>query len=324
MFCGQMITGQRESAQAISDRAAGEVIASICVCTYRRPDGLRRLLESFTRQHDAPPFEVVIVDNDPAHSAREVADSFRDRLSVQYLNDPAACLATIRNHSIRAARGAFLAFADDDEEVVDTWLGTHHRMLHQTGAVAASGPVQYVFEERVPPGIRHCRLFKRPEIPAGRDLPWFWAFTGNAYIRRSALPDQRQPFREHYGTTGGEDVDCFKKMVDAGGRLIMSGPDAMVIEYREYDRARYTWVLRRALRNGGNLADMQWAHETRRAKFILALRSLKQGLAQAWRARRLEKTDPLAFVEQSIDASVNFGRFLSVFGYRYPEYGARR
>ena len=324
MFCRQMVTGQRESAQVLSDEQTGEVIASICVCTYRRPEGLRRLLESFTRQIDAPPFEVVIVDNDPAQSAREVAESFRDRLSVRYLNDPAPCLATIRNRSIQEARGAFLAFADDDEEVVDTWLGAHHRVLLQTGAVAASGPVRYEFDERVPPGIRQCRLFKRPDVPAGRDLPWFWAFTGNAYVRRSALPDQRQPFREHYGSTGGEDVDCFKKMVDAGGRLVMSGPAAMVIEYREYDRARYVWVLRRALRNGGNLADMQWAHETRRAKFILALRSLKQGLAQAWRARPLAKTDSQAFVEQSIDASVNFGRFLSVFGYRYPEYGARR
>jgi glycosyltransferase involved in cell wall biosynthesis len=319
-----MVTGQQESAQDLSDGHSGTVIASICVCTYRRPEGLRRLLDSFTRQQDAPPFEVVIVDNDPAHSARDIAESFRDRLSIQYVNDPSACLATIRNHSIRVARGAYLAFADDDEEVVGTWLATHHRILNQTGAVAASGPVRYEFDERVPPGIRQCRLFKRPEIPAGKDLPWFWAFTGNAYVRRSALPDQQRPFREHYGSTGGEDVDCFKKMVDAGGRLVMSGPDAMVIEHREYDRARYAWVLRRALRNGGNLSDMQWAHETRWARFILALRSLKQGLSQAWRARRLAKTDSLAFVEMSIDASVNFGRFLSVFGYRYPEYGARR
>lgn len=319
-----MVIAQQESRQEISGQADGSIVSSICVCTYRRPAGLHRLLESFTRLIDPPAFEVVVIDNDPDHGARAIAESFGDRLTVRYFTDPARCLATIRNRSIREARGTFLAFVDDDEEVVDTWLATHHRVLTQTGAVAASGPLRYMFDERTPPGIRECRLFKRPHIGEGHDLPWFWATTGNAYVRRDALPDPDKPFREHYGSTGGEDVDCFKKMADAGGRLVMSGPNASIIEHRPYDRARYAWVVRRALRNGGNLADMQWAHEKRLAKIHLALRSLKQGLSQAWKARRLSKIDSLAFVEMSIDASVNFGRFLSVFGYRYPEYGARQ
>jgi len=318
-----MVTAQRESTQDLSGGHEESVVASICICTYRRPDGLRRLLESFTRQIDAPSFEVVVIDNDPGESGREVAATFHDRMRVRYVTDSSRCLAAIRNRSIREARGDFLGFADDDEEVVDTWLTTHHRMLHQTGAVAASGPVRYVFDERIPQGIRNCRLFKRPNIQTGKDLPWFWAFTGNAYVRRDALPDQVHPFNEHFGKTGGEDVDCFKKMVDAGGRLVMSGPDACVIEHREYDRARYGWLVRRALRNGGNLADLQWAHETRFRRLRYALKCLKQGLVQSWQARRLSRVDSLAFVEKSIDACDNFGRFLSIFGYRYPEYGAR-
>lgn len=297
---------------------------SICICTFRRPDGLRRLLDSLTRLVDAPPFEVVVVDNDPAGSAQAVASAFTPQLLLRYVAEPAPCLATARNRSIREARGATLAFVDDDEEVVASWLATHHRVLAQYGAAATSGPARFIFDDRVPAGIRQCRMFNRHHIPEGQALPWYWAFTGNACIRRAALPHPVTPFQEHFGTTGGEDVDCFKKIEEAGGRLVACGDGALVREYRDYERARYAWVVRRALRNGGNLADLQWSHHPRGKRMQLAFQALGQGLREAVQARRLARVNSLAFVEKSIDAGMSLGRFLCVFGYRYAEYGVRR
>ena len=297
---------------------------SVCICTFRRPEGLRLLLESLTRQENAPPFEVIVVDNEPGETARAVASSFLARLDLTYLADASPCLARARNRSVQAARGDVLAFADDDEEVPPAWLATHLATLHRFNAAATSGPVRYVFDPHIPDDIRGCRIFQRPALPTFANLPWFWAFTGNACIRRSALPDPNHPFAEHFGRTGGEDVDCFKRIAEAGGRLVFSGPDTCVTEHRDHARANHAWIRRRALRNGGNLADMQWQQETRLRRVHYAAMCVKQGLAQTWRARGLARHQPVEALNQRIDAWMNFGRALAVFGYRYPEYGARR
>ena len=311
-------------AQVLSDRAPEPVRISVCLCTLHRTEGLRRLLESLAGQVDAPPFEVVVVDHDPAASARPVAELFSTRLRVRYFVEAAPGLAAIRNRSVREARGAFLAFADDDEVVAETWLATLHRVQLQTDAAVVVGPQQFEFDPRVPRAIRECRIFQRYPIPEGSDLPWYRAFTGNAYVRHDAMPHPEAPFQAHYGTTGGEDVACFKAMADSGRRMVAAGPGAAVTEYRDYARARYAWVVRRGLRNGGNLADMQWAHASRRERLRLGLRSFGQALKDFRQARRVASINALAFVEKTIDGSEQLGRFLSVLGYRYPEYGSRR
>ena len=283
-------------AQVLSDSSAEPVRISVCLCTLHRTEGLRLLLESLVRQAGAPPFEVVVVDHDPAGSARTVADLFSARLHVRYFVESAPGLAAIRNRSVREARGAFLAFVDDDEVVAETWLSTLYRVQQQSGAAVVVGPQQFEFDPRVPRAIRECRIFHRNPIPEGSDLPWYRAFTGNAYVRRDALPHPETPFQTHYGVTGGEDVACFKAMADAGHRMVAAGPGAVVTEHRDYERARYAWVVRRGLRNGGNLADMQWAHATRRERLRLGCQSLHKAVVNFWQARRMASINALAFV----------------------------
>lgn len=309
--------------QAPTHRTPAATVASVCICTRRRPDGLRRLLQSLVRQRAAPPFEVVVVDNDPAASAQAMAESMQADLNLRYVCEPAPGLAAARNRSLQEARGDFLAFIDDDEEADETWLATHHRVLQVTRADVTGGPTRYIFDDQVPQAVRLCRLFNRPVTAEGSALPWYRISTGNAYVRRSALPHPTRPFLNHFGATGGEDVDCFKRMADAGARLVAAGEHATVSEYREFARARYAWVVRRALRNGGNLADLQWRNLPRRDRLRLAGRSLRLFLRDARQARRLARSNQLAFVEKTIDAAEHAGRVLCVAGYRYPEYAQR-
>jgi succinoglycan biosynthesis protein ExoM len=294
------------------------------VLTYRRNAGLARLLGGLVAQVDAPRFEVVVVDNDPQGGARVVVDGFRDRLVLRYHVDPVRCLARLRNRSVMAARGMFLGFVDDDEEVPPTWLAAHHALLERTGADVSSGAVEHRFDPQVPAVIRACKMFQRPAaFTAGHPLPWFWAFTGNAYVRRSALPHATMPFEPHFGRTGGEDVDCFRRMVEAGRRLVYSGPETCVVEERGLARANRDWVRRRAIRNGGNLADIQWGHEPGWRRVVFAAKCLRQGLAQGWRARHLDAADPVEAMNQRIEGWMNIGRCLAVFQFRHAEYGAR-
>ncbi len=129
-------------------------VSSVCIATFRRPNGLRKLLQSLLAQRGAPEFEVVVIDNDKAGSARTTVGAFSGSLSLSYAIEPERGLASARNHAVRIARGEFLAFVDDDETVPATWLGTLHRMLIETGASAAFGPIAVEFESSVPEAIR--------------------------------------------------------------------------------------------------------------------------------------------------------------------------
>ena len=54
---------------------------SVCICTYRRPELLRRLLRDLEHQvtENKFTFSVVVADNDAALSARPVAEEFSAR-----------------------------------------------------------------------------------------------------------------------------------------------------------------------------------------------------------------------------------------------------
>lgn len=272
---------------------------------------------------DAPPFQTIVIDNDSTPSARNIATPFVPALDLRYIHEPSACLASLRNRLVQATPTPFLAFVDDDEEISSTWLATHHRILTTHNAALSGGPISYIFDPRTPPGIRSCQIFSRTPLEEGQDLPWYWAFTGNCYLRRDALPHPHTPFREHFGKTGGEDTDCFYRMNQAGHRFVAAGPGALVTEHRDYQRGRYRWVLQRAIRNGGNLADMMWSHHPPAERRRLAYDALRKAFRQAREARALSRIDSTRFVNTSIEAGMNFGRFLCVLGYRYREYGHR-
>lgn len=298
-------------------------VVSVCISTFRRPEGLRNLLQSLCRQVDALAFEVVVVDNDATRSAAAVADAFVGPLNLVYAVEPVCGLASARNRSVRVARGAFLAFVDDDETVSPAWIASLRRAMLSSGADAVFGPVEFDFEEGVTDAIRRCRLYTRAVLPEGAPLPWFCTYTANVLVRRSSLPDARDPFRVALNRIGGEDIDLFKRMADAGGKFVAGGRDATVREKRELDRANLSWAIRRSLRNGGNLADLEWASYPLPRRLKLALRALATAIRHGLRRSAECRRDALQNVERCIDVAENTGRFLKVFGYHYPEYGVR-
>ena len=99
---------------------------TVCVCTFRRPELLTRLLETLERQETGGEFtySVVICDNDPGGSALDTVMSFQrtSSLNVHYTSEPRQNIALARNEALRHATGDFIAFVDDDEFVEPEWL----------------------------------------------------------------------------------------------------------------------------------------------------------------------------------------------------------
>ena len=105
---------------------------SIAIPTAKRPDLLRRCLESIRDRATWPDSfeldEVIVIDNDPRRSAAAVVDSLHlgPRLPIRYSAEREPGVAAVRNRAVREAIDRdvdYLVMIDDDEHVVHDWPG---------------------------------------------------------------------------------------------------------------------------------------------------------------------------------------------------------
>lgn len=88
---------------------------SVIIPTYNRSGDLRRCLESLCAQ-TCKDFEVLVCDDGSTDDSRLVAESFRERLHLQYLWESNwGGPARPRNRGIQAAIGDWLCFLDSDD-----------------------------------------------------------------------------------------------------------------------------------------------------------------------------------------------------------------
>lgn len=98
---------------------------SVIIPTYQRPVQLAGTLRALAQQrypYDA--FEVIIVNDGGAESLKSVVQPFERDLQVRLLCQPNAGPGVGRNTGVTQARGALIAFLDDDCEPAPDWLRT--------------------------------------------------------------------------------------------------------------------------------------------------------------------------------------------------------
>ena len=100
-----------------------DLIVSVVIPTYARPQQLRCCLDALTRQtmakHD---FELVVVDDGSPEPLDEIVASFVSTLSIRLVRQKNAGPAMARNRGIREAAAALVAFTDDDCRPQPEWL----------------------------------------------------------------------------------------------------------------------------------------------------------------------------------------------------------
>lgn len=219
--------------------------------TRARPESLERAVRSVLAQTRLDAAELVIVDNDPAGSARHVAARLAEGapLPLIYVHEPEPGVANARNAGMARARGGLIAFLDDDEEAAGDWLERLRAAQALYDADAVFGPVQ----TRLPGGVtRHRAYFERffarlgPTESGPVDRHWG---CGNSLVRRVAMPDPERPFAAERNRIGGEDDLLFGRMGDAGARFAWAA-DAVVWEHPEPARITLGYTLKRAFAYG--------------------------------------------------------------------------
>jgi len=136
-----------------SEMPQGVPRVSVVMCTYNRGELLLPALLSVVAQAaPAPPFELIVVDNNSSDGTRAIVERFvRSDGRVRYVFEPQQGLSFARNAGIREARGSIIAFTDDDVRVDEHWVATIVRSFDEhSGADMVGGRVLPLWPEPPP------------------------------------------------------------------------------------------------------------------------------------------------------------------------------
>jgi len=224
----------------------------VCICTYKRPELLNRLLSKIELQNTEGLFDysIVIVDNDKCESGRLTCESYAQKstISISYYVEPEQNLALVRNKAIENARGDLIALIDDDEFPIEKWLINLYKALHRYNSDGILGPVLPSFEKEPPRWVLKGQFFDRPTHPTGHVLEWKNTRTGNALLKREIFTKDRKWFDPKFGS-GGEDRDFFRRKI-AQGYVFVWCSEAPVFETVMHKRWERTVLIKRALLRG--------------------------------------------------------------------------
>jgi len=235
------------------DLAEGTV--SVCVCTYRRPDQLARLIARLGVQRVPPAIlELVVADNDPNGSARTAVESAIVPFRIRYEIQPLKNIALTRNLSVRLAGGDWLAFLDDDELPAQDWLRQLYETAARSRADGVLGPVIAELPTTAPSWIQRGDFFSRQRLATGTIVPRMEYRIGNALIRADWLRRFDGPFDPCFGLSGGEDGQLLNQLANSGARIVWCD-EAVVTEPVDPSRLNRQWLLLRAYRAGQNFTQ---------------------------------------------------------------------
>ena len=116
---------------------------TVVVCTWNRAVILDGALDALVHQHDAPPHEILVVDNGSRDHTGAVVQRWASRHpQIVYILEPRPGLSCARNAALRRARAPLLAFTDDDVRVAPDWMARIRDAFERwPDAACVGGPV---------------------------------------------------------------------------------------------------------------------------------------------------------------------------------------
>lgn len=224
---------------------------SVCICTYKRPQLLKRLLDDLGTQETKGLFtySIVVADNDPLLSGKHVVLDFAagSTIPIIYCVEPRQGISLARNKTIENATGDFIAFIDDDEFPTKRWLLTLFEACNKHNVDGVLGPVKPYFDEKAPKWVVKGKFYERATYPTGLVIDWMKGRTGNVLLKRSVFEAGEQPFSPEFHRAS--DQDFFRRMIAKGHAFIWCD-EALAYEVVPPIRWTRTFMLKSALLRG--------------------------------------------------------------------------
>lgn len=257
---------------------------SVIILTFHRNQGALNAVRSVFAQKNAPSFEIVLMDNDGAGSAKAVAAELAEEakalgIGFSYGIEPAAGVANARNSALKLAIADYIAFLDDDEVAFENWLEKLFAAHLQTKAEVVFGPI----EARLGNGAAEPRayfkeFFSRLLDGETRIIAKPYG-CGNCLIERAKVLKGEKPFNPDTNETGGEDDMLFAE-VRANGQKFAWAHEAWVYEDVPDTRASWKYLSRRSFAFGHNTTSIFF--DAKEPNYFAGILMMARGTAQTF------------------------------------------
>jgi len=239
-------------------RLKGNVSRSIAIgiISYKRPEGLERLLVSLAEQKLEARFSqycmrIIVVDNDCTGDNGLIVDNIKARygLDIEFIEESRPGIPHARNASVAAAiNDDAMIFVDDDEFAPVNWLNNMIQGWEETNGDVITGPVMGILPEDAPTWALKSRIYNKT-YPYNSGQRIGRAFTNNTLVTQRVLKDMGASFDNKFQYTGSSDVHYFMRVNKKGYRIIW-WPDAPIKETVPYERIKIVWLIKRGFRTG--------------------------------------------------------------------------
>jgi succinoglycan biosynthesis protein ExoM len=237
---------------------------AVGICSYRRPEGLRRLLKSLEMLATAESVRVIVADNDPDRRQALTVCRALNREGYRWPLDA----FVVSNRGLPHARNAvievgfsdpsteFVALLDDDEHVESRWLQAMLDMQALTDADIVGGAVVPEFEKKPSAWMLGAKAaFRRDETTDGLVDELYG--DGNTLFARKIMRLVLLPFFDPaFSFTGGHDSYFFQQAKRKGAKFARASR-ARAFETYPITRMTIRWVLMRNYRSGANHIEIK-------------------------------------------------------------------
>lgn len=192
---------------------------SIVIPTYNRLAMLLRVLDALERQRDAPPFEVIVINDGSSDDTERVV---AQRKGIVYRAQPNGGPGRARNHGVSLASGAFVIFIGDDTVPEERFVAEHARIHAEGDALTAClGYTGWPRGERVTAFMDYINdyglQFGYKLIDDGAVVPFNFFYTSNISIDRQLLAEH--PFDTTFPAAAWEDIELAYRLDKLGLKI---------------------------------------------------------------------------------------------------------
>ncbi|WP_161796342.1 glycosyltransferase family 2 protein [Arsukibacterium ikkense] len=229
----------------------------IGIPTFKRPQGVARLLHSISRQVIDCRFEVLVADNEGDKGVglftvqQILAEGYPLPLKAIAVNERG--ISQVRNALMHEAfdnmQADLLAMVDDDEWVEPQWLASLVKVQQQTNADVVGGSVAPDFEVVPPNWAKGLYIYYQSDATYSGPVGLIDGTT-NVLLSRNivdAYPEER--FDPFYSLVGGGDKEFFTRIKRRGATFAFAH-EAKAHEIFGASRLTKKWAIERSYRIG--------------------------------------------------------------------------
>lgn len=247
---------------------------SLVVTTYNRARLLARALASVAQTPAfSPTAELLVVDNNSSDETRRVFDHFarqNPQIEARYVFEVRQGLSHARNRGTQEARGQYVVFMDDDQEIGDEYVHKVESAFLETGAVCIGGKIVYKNADRLPAWLK-AMVKTVGQLDLGNEVMFLDGKTrflkgGNIAFERRTLVDIGG-FNVALGrigdSLGAAEEDEIQRRLVLDGELVAYVPELVQFNWILPEKFEKSYWRRQAYWYGKTqfaLSSSEWAH----------------------------------------------------------------